>query len=130
MTDEEFAAAKKRVMLLAEFWEPKLGLETWRIRYHFCRSRVDMPEEQDATAVTKAHWDYLFADIYWCLDDLPEDDDFLEAILVHELMHVHLNELHAKKDKASHHERVATQLARAFICLRDATKREAIDDGS
>lgn len=49
-------------------------------------------------------------------------DEEIEYVVVHELMHVFLNEM--REQGQQHEERVATLLAKAFLWVRDQTREE------
>lgn len=127
MNDTEFEEQKARVMALANWWQPKLALGQWEISYYFHRISEDMPDGDAgvASAVCKTHWEYLLSSIHWDLSTLPDvSDEMLERIFVHELMHIHLAETMAKKDKSAHQERVATELAASFILFKQEMTRD------
>lgn len=121
MNDEEFEKQRQRVRDLATWWQPKLALNEWEINHYFHRVSSDMPDGHagQATAVCRPHWEYLLAAIHWDLSTLADvEDDMLERVFVHELMHIHLAETRAKKDRSAHQERVATELALSFVFLK------------
>ena len=55
---------------------------------------------------------------------VEQTDDELEWAFVHELAHVFLNEMRQEDDAAAHEERCASQLADAFIWLRESVEAE------
>ena len=127
MTDEEFEKQRSRIRELATWWQPKLALNEWHVDYHFHRVSSDMPEGgMNAIALCKTHWEYKLASIHWDVSAAEDsDDEQLERILVHELMHVHLAETQEPDKDGKHNERVATELALSFVFL----KRELLPSG-
>ena len=122
MNDEQYEAQKARVQPLFDTWIPLLRLQAWRFRYFW--ERGDGPDgTANARCVMEcaADWRYLHASITVYLGTVADDDDALvEEHVVHELMHVHLHELRLDDDvHNAHEERVCTQLARAFLDVRD-----------
>jgi hypothetical protein len=74
-------------------------------------------------AVCSTDWRYMHATIRVNSDKLQEiENEDIEEIAVHEMMHIFLNEM--REEGIDHEERVATFLARSFICTRDKTKND------
>lgn len=66
-------------------------------------------------------WQYQTATITFypkSMKDMAEDD--IEKLVVHELMHVFLNEM--REEGIDHEERVATMLAKAFLWVKGVDK--------
>ncbi len=106
-----------RIEAIWERWHSRLGMYGWDIG----RSYHDGPYTQqdglpsgDAVASTHVRWPYKSGSIAWNTA-LTEgiDDEHLEGILVHEVMHVWLSEMRSRG--LEHEERVATELAWAFL---------------
>lgn len=140
MTDAEYEAQKARVRALIERWVAPLGLGWWQITFEFERDsgqfKVDGVPSLKTVGCTGADWRYLSATIGWNVSRLPEfDDDKLEAVFVHELMHIFLNEFRAliedgeklgtnlRDDWLAHEEHTATVLSKAFIWVRDFAQK-------
>lgn len=122
MTDAEFQAQRERIEPVAQRWIAALGLGFWSITLVWARE--DYHESEPGTprssiARCKADWRYAHATITFNVPKfVDEDDDDLEGIVVHELMHVFLSEARwvdgEDSDSLDHEERVATMLAKAF----------------
>ena len=133
MNDAEYQTQVDRVTHLLDWWVTPTGLAAYRLRYTFYRS--GFPDEPRSgthcsiVARTRANWRYLDANIEW---DIPEvekcSDKDLEYMVLHELMHVHVNELMTgcEHEEGGHEERVCTQLALAFQWVRRAAESETI----
>lgn len=81
------------VLRLAELWEPRLGLERWEIEHVFLDTfeGAGAPTFGDfcTTAVCEVRWNYEMAKVKWYLPSaIRHDEDALERIVVHELMHI------------------------------------------
>jgi len=100
-------------------WIPKLGLEWWIIKCDYCDSHKFIEIEDSKTAVAFCHvnWEYMNVTIRVNKDHLEDEKESnIETIVVHELMHVLLNEMRDDDcNSISHEERVATVLAKAFL---------------
>lgn len=134
MTDAEFAALKARVRALADKWIGPLGLKWWRVELDFDRAGFERSEEMRAGnqfCLMRCYvmWQYLTATIEVNAPECAElTDERLEETFVHELAHIFLHEMRAIGERREgwldHEERVATQLGRAFIWLREGAERE------
>ena len=137
MNDEDFEAQRQRILVFIERWPKTLGLGWWRMSYVYDRDGSAFEKAEIAGGIrsptaarTVADWRYLEATITFNMPELvSEDDERLEYIFVHELMHVFLRENregidadHIRHDWLDHEERVATTLAHAFIWCRDEAK--------
>ncbi len=114
-----FAKEASRITKLFKKWRPILGLNEWDIKLHFIET-ID-EEDADLEAWATVSWEYIRADLYFCLlkTGLHNDED-LESLVVHELCHVLLKELQDFKKcecnfNMQHEERVATYFERALI---------------
>jgi hypothetical protein len=66
-----------------------------------------------------ADWRYQNNVIYIAINRLKDmDKEEIERSILHELMHIFLNEM--REDGIDHEERVATNLQKAFIWVRDS----------
>lgn len=111
-TQDEFSA-------LVHKWIGRTWLGWWRIEvrglnaYEYAKLNTEV-DVHSSLAFCESDWRYMTAVIKVNLDLLKEiDDKDLEEIVVHELMHVILNEM--REGGTGHEERVATFLARSFI---------------
>lgn len=108
--------SERRLRVLFKVWTQRLGLERWNIDVELA------PQHEvgqianggaDAAADCLAHWEYERATIRFT-EPLPESDQQLESHVVHELMHVMLNEIR-RQHKMENEERTAMMLTRAFL---------------
>ncbi len=131
MTDKEYRSARSKVLKIYNSWKNELGLRDWAIRLHFER---DVPEESTPFVVlglTSASWAYKIAEVTFKLENFKDRTDYeIEEIVVHELCHILVCEMRTTvgsrelaDEMNRHEERVATQLARAFIWTRDAGRK-------
>jgi hypothetical protein len=131
MNDTEYAEQKARLLALADWWIPKVGLGWWNIDMLYSRDSFEVHGEPapSTLAKTSANWRYGHACIEWNMVRVTEQSDFdLEMAFVHELQHVFLNEARENgKDWLDHEERVASTYAKAFLWLRDALSEKPVE---
>lgn len=118
--------AKKLTREYFLWWTEWLGLRYGEIKLFF----VDYIEdhEGDATFIIpdvagKCHtdWRYQETSIEISTKKICQlDEDSIERVVVHELMHVLLNEM--REEGIDHEERVATNLQKAFMWVRAGAK--------
>lgn len=110
---------RARIRSLADKWLKPLGLLWWeRIEFSYFDNRhhFDRDSGNEALFITYADWRYLDALVEVNLALAAElGDERLELCFVHEMMHIHLDELQVSEEYHDHEERVATCLARAFL---------------
>jgi len=123
MTDSEYEATKQKIIALADKWQEALGLKWWRIKYVYYREGIPGTEDSKYAVLGQASvkWEYQHGTIEFNVMGLAaESDEQVERVVVHELMHVFLNEARETgKDWLKHEERVASSLTDAFIWVRD-----------
>lgn len=123
LNDAEAKKQKKRILQLERIWLSLLSLDHYLIRNEWNRGAIpDFPDSKDniTAATTVCMWEYEEATIRWNLSAVADlDDDRLEFITVHELMHVLLAPLHAKRPRDIE-ELVCTRVAKAFIETRES----------
>ena len=134
MTDAEYAALRAKLLAGVEWWKARLNLWNWNLKLAWERDQFRVPddfspESARALAYTLSDWQYNECTITFNMAGLlGEDDAMLEYILVHEMMHMAVNEMRALRGpsdspgemayRLQHEERVCTVLARGFINLR------------
>lgn len=137
MNDAEYETQKQRVERLIERWVKPIGLGWWCINWVWHREERrsdDLTGIEVCAMDCHANWKYLEARINVYLPAVEQfDDDRLEYFVVHELMHVFLQEMQAPMQTqaeadtmAAHEERVATTLAHALIWARQAGYDEGL----
>ena len=124
MKDSEFEATKERIRIIRDFWAEKLGLLWWTVHYNYRDDSAyfQEPNGVQAAARCRPEWRYLEASIDLNMPQLfGMDDDELEKIIVHEMMHILLHEMRNFDEEAGlkHEERVATTFTKAFLWVRD-----------
>jgi hypothetical protein len=136
MTDAEVERQTGRVQRLIDWWGEELGIRAcWKVHYKFIRESCR--DEPEAAMETFVRWQYAHATFSVFLPAAEEqDDEELENMVVHEFMHLLLNEMRPLRDKSDpvtsalweeercHEEHAATTLARAFIWVRDKARNE------
>lgn len=134
MNDAEYEAQRERLHVLSERWVRAIGLGWWKVTLSYDRTGEDFADStkssggwrSTAAARCFADWRYAEATIIWNMPELEHvDDEALEGVFVHELMHVFLNELRPVSEvddeqHVPHEERVCTTLTKAFMWIRDA----------
>jgi hypothetical protein len=122
MDDAAFTALKDKLETILRRWVKPIGLGWWDIEGHYHRDDYPYPGEEagrTSLAICRPNWSYMEADILFNMPALNgKSDKDLEHIVVHELMHIFLNEMH--ESGVEHEERVATTLENAFLWLQRA----------
>lgn len=138
MNDREYRRQKRRVERVFDRWRAPLGLGWWRVGLVWSRERDRVRPDTDVAAngveVTAARttvsWPYREATIEFFLPALEDvSDERLEYIVVHECMHILVNEMRwvdGGADNIEHEERVVTDLAKAFRWVRDAAEKREL----
>lgn len=116
LRDKERNLQKQRVMKVRNKWFRALGLGWWRVDYKWVDWIEPKHEGNTVLARCDVDWPYKEATITISLLQVKElDDERLEYALLHEYMHIFVNEMRDDKEGIDHEERVCTDLAQAFI---------------
>lgn len=111
------AAQQKRIEKLWKKWCDRLGMYGWDVTrtYHDGPYiQADGLNSDGGVASTSARWQYKHGAIAFDVTQTAKlSDERLEYVVVHEIMHIWLNEM--RSDGLDHEERVATELAWAFL---------------
>lgn len=108
--------AFKRFCERAHFWVRILGLERWSLSIGFGEITKDASSNLTPVAQCVCDWRYLTAEITIDKGIAPTlDDETIDTVLVHEMMHALVNELREKQNRAAHEERVCTELTEAIL---------------
>lgn len=125
MTDKEFRDTKRRIMKIFDSWRLNMGLRHWEVTTEFVRE----PQEDRVAGRAHVRWEYQLATLeFFCAELLPLSDRNLEEIIVHEMVHILVNEMREfAKDTESaaqmkHEERVTTILTNALIWTRNSER--------
>lgn len=101
-----------------EWWCKWLGLNYGLVTTKFVYS---WESDMDAAAICDTKWQYEESAVTFNLKQLRKlNDKEIEEVVVHELMHIFLNEMREKGIK--HEEHTATRLQHAFIWVKRADK--------
>lgn len=112
------AQTKKLINKYMKWWVKWTGLGFHTITTTY----VDFwDSDLNADAVCASHWQYLDHMITFNLTKCnPLTENQIEQTVVHELMHIFLNELQSDDVDINHEERVASSLQKAFMWVRGA----------
>jgi Zn-dependent protease with chaperone function len=117
----------KRVKAAVEKWLQPLGLEWWDVKIVYYSNPTDIvrifasDEFLVVPAKTWADWRYGTAEVAVNLPAFDEiDKDKVETVILHELIHVLVNEM--RTVGLDHEERVVTGLTKAFLWVEAAAK--------
>lgn len=81
----------KLINELAPTWQTRLSLDHWEIEHVYLDAYYtdDNGEDFKVTATTESRWQYMQGIIKWYLPSaVRHDDQTLEKVLVHELVHI------------------------------------------
>lgn len=129
MTDEQYKSIRGRIQKAYRKWRDMLYLYGWKLYLHYHRTSSDFDDATPAEVTARAcgccsvSWEYTDAAIHFNLErvhELDYDDEDIEELVVHELMHCLLNEMREWQDvdsenRIAHEERVATHFQRALM---------------
>jgi hypothetical protein len=132
MTDSEYDRVKERLMNLKDFWRV-IGIGWWHIRLELEREGIRQTDAQYVSAEqtffrVSVDWRYMEATIHCSMPALATlDDETLEEMFVHELMHIMVNEMRsdAGTNSIDHEERVCQTLALGFCWLKKRLLEDA-----
>lgn len=117
---EQLRAAKEVIESFVSLWIGRLGLEHWALKQQFHTGL--RPDSPDTAACTYSDWKYKHATVEFYLGVMASmGAEEQELVVVHELLHVILNEIHGatdenrSEDDRAHEERVVTELTQAFL---------------
>ena len=108
------------------FWEHWLGLEYWTVNAYLKPGKPRGRNGEHLFGLCHVSWEYMEA----ALELFPENmkhlnEDQLERGVLHELVHILINEMRSKKGKRmKHEERVVAGLVTAFMWTKIAYRNE------
>jgi hypothetical protein len=115
---------KKVESLIQEYavwWTKVLGLGHWDLSFKCADGTIEPASGDTVAGEANVSWKYENAVITFYPDVLKDmSEDEIEKLVVHELMHVFLNEM--REEGIDHEERVATMLAKAFLWVKGVDK--------
>ncbi len=122
------SSKKKLIRRYIKRWRTILGLYQWKIKTFYHKDPEDILKNFDtgkrsmSSAMVNADWKYRSANIHFNMlnvNELPPAE--IEETVVHELVHVLVNEM--REDGIHHEERVVTDLTAAFLWTRKYSKK-------
>lgn len=118
MSDKQ---TKKLIRKYFRWWTHWLGLRYGKLDMRFMEFIKDATGP-DVAAVCHTDWRYQKTTIEFALHILREmNKKKIEEVVVHELMHIFLNEM---REKGTHHEEhVATCLTNAFMWVKEGASK-------
>lgn len=124
MTDKDYQKQKSRITPLLDKWA-HAGFNWWRITYVWDRN--EKPDFPHTAADCEAWWQYRSAKITFYLPVCEDaDDEELERIVVHELVHVLIGSIHNfENDETREMTEYATEnVTRALLYTNKFVKKE------
>ena len=116
MKDKEI---KRFVRKKLKWWIGWTGLGYWKITSRWEEIIMMDHGGYDTAALCTCDWKYQTAEIVISLSKFRDLKKWeIENAIVHELCHIFLNEM--REEGIDHEERCATQLAKAFLWVRDS----------
>jgi len=113
----------KKIKKICDKWIYRLGLKWWEVQVNYVSDPQTVIEifritdEEIVIAKTFADWKYMTANIYLNIPPmLSMSSDQVQRIIVHELLHVLVNEM--REDGIDHEERVVTSLTKAVFWIK------------
>lgn len=111
----------KLIRKYCKWWTHWLGLGHWIMRIVYSGEAKSSSNGGDLDGEVVADWRYLTATITFYPANMKTlSKTAIERIVVHELVHILVNEM--REDNVCHEERVVTQLQRAFVWVKGTTK--------
>jgi hypothetical protein len=122
-------ATVKRIKRALTKWMKPLGLEWWDVTVECFNEPADIllhfkaSKDHIVPAIVFADWQYGTATILFNVPAFDgKSDDEIERIVVHELLHILVNEM--REGEIHHEERVVSQLTKAIFWVTAAAKKE------
>jgi hypothetical protein len=125
MNDYQFHRVKNKLQKYLKTWKVLLGLQWYRLDVLFDRDSIRRPDPENpggtivTYATTSCSYEYLQAAIQFSVPGLQDKDDAdLERVVIHELLHVVVNEMRDASRSTKHEERVVSVLEEVFFKLQ------------
>lgn len=113
LTDAQVRQQERRIRAFFKKWRDRLWLHEWHVDLLYFNGPIS-EEHFSACAVTDVRWEYRDATIKWNLEAVATlSDEKLEWVLVHEAMHILVNEM--RESGIKHEERVCSSLATIIL---------------
>ena len=112
---------KKLLRKNYRWWVRWLGLGYWTMSMAFCSGLKKASNNIWLAGYCHVEWKYLKAWVTFYPKAMRQMTEWeIERVVIHELMHVFLNEM--RETGLDHEERCATQLQKAFSWVKGAKK--------
>lgn len=121
MNDADYEKQKVRVLERFTRWKDDMGLAGWHLDIAWYRecANTDAQGSGDTAMEVSSQWQYRQALFSVYLPKVAlEDDDRLDWMVCHEILHVLVAEMRGDRKVNKHEERVCSQLAQSFIWVR------------
>lgn len=119
----------KKIKKICNKWIYRLGLRWWEVEVHYVEDPqdvIDIFKTNDNEIVigrTYVDWKYMSANVYLNIPSmLNMTHNQIERIIVHELLHILVNEM--REDGIDHEERVVTLLTKAVFWIKADIERK------
>lgn len=128
MKRKAYKRQRTRIRRCFDEWITKLGLRWWEIEIrYYDRQRFFRKASGAGRNIAMrvwADWRYATATIAVNVPSLAKmDDDQLERAVVHELLHILVNEMREDDPYVKHEERTVTTLTKAVMWVRDLSRK-------
>ena len=124
----EMEALREKCESFFEEWRMRMGLNWWDITYNYYSDTGDFIRDHDRIVLMQCStdWTRINSVIDVCVPALSgKTDKQIERTVVHELVHILVNEMAELDDPDSkHQERVVSLLTKAFMWTRELTQDE------
>lgn len=131
--DSNYEMHQSHILSLLDKWVSILGLDHWEIGIKFSRNQGPDGAVYQTQSEVSADWRYLRATITWYSGTAKDatQPDKLEEEILHELLHIVLDELpnDDSKNYRAHEERVITQLSRRIARSLKKENSDATAEG-
>ncbi len=126
MKRKRFKAQVKRIKAIFEKWMAPLGLKWFLVDVLYYDRGDEFPKDSTVMARVVADWRYMTAQVQVNVPlAAAYNDERLERMVVHELIHIIIQEMQDTPGDQAHVERVAEMLTNAFRWTREAGGHDA-----
>ena len=105
LNDRAANRERARVRKEVDRWIEPLGLTGWRLHFEYSRSAPEERSEGETWVIarTRAHWAYREATVtFWLEITAQQDAAVLAETVVHEFMHVQVDEMQCSNENVLH----------------------------